>query len=53
MDNRRLVKVQFQKDIRPLVFNLKQLITLGIDQITLCHHRINPPSNMLRVRKFL
>ncbi|SFF30629.1 transposase [Nitrosomonas sp. Nm166] len=34
---RGLVKVQFQVGIRALVFNLKRLMTLGVDRITLCH----------------
>ena len=34
---RGLVKVQFQVGIRALVFNLKRLMTLGIDRITWCH----------------
>ncbi len=34
---RGLVKVQFQVGIRALVFNLKRLMTLGIERITLCH----------------
>lgn len=34
---RGLMKVQFQVGIRALVFNLKRLMTLGVDRITLCH----------------
>ena len=34
---RGLVKVQLQVGIRALVFNLKRLMTLGVDRITLCH----------------
>lgn len=34
---RGLVKVQFQVGILALVFNLKRLMTLGVDRITLCH----------------
>jgi IS5 family transposase len=34
---RGLVKVQFQVGIRALVFNLKRLMTVRIDRITLCH----------------
>ena len=34
---RGLVKVQFQVGVRALVFNLKRLMTWGINQITLCH----------------
>jgi len=34
---RGLVKVQFKVGIRALVFNLKRLMMLGIDRITLCH----------------
>jgi len=34
---RGLVKVQFQVGIRALAFNLKRLMTLRIDRITLCH----------------
>jgi len=33
---RGLMKVQFQVGIRALVFNLKRLMTLGVDRITLC-----------------
>ncbi len=34
---RGLVKVQFQVGIPALVFNLKRLMILGIEPITLCH----------------
>ncbi len=34
---RGLMKVQFQVGIRALMFNLKRLMTLGVDRITLCH----------------
>lgn len=33
---RGLMKVQFQVGIRALVFNLKRLMTLGVERITLC-----------------
>ncbi|MDP2223647.1 hypothetical protein [Nitrosomonas sp.] len=34
---RGLLKVQFQVGIHVPVFNLKRLMALGVDRITLCH----------------